>query len=187
MPELTIRMAHHMTRILPIRLGETVLDYGCAKGYLVKALRLLDINAFGCDISSYAIKNVDDSVKRYCEKIPPELPPVPFPGLRFSWIVTKDVLEHMSERDIHWFLSSTAHRCDSMFHVIPLGDGCKFTVPEYERDTTHVTAWPADKWISKFRAYGWNNITYGTEVMGIKELWTSLYETGNGFFWLRRR
>jgi cyclopropane fatty-acyl-phospholipid synthase-like methyltransferase len=52
MPELTIRMAHHLIQQLPIRSAETVLDYGCAKGFLVRALRILDIDAHGaCHLS----------------------------------------------------------------------------------------------------------------------------------------
>ena len=42
----------------------TVLDYGAAKGYLVKALRLLDVNAYGYDISKYAVENADPQIKR---------------------------------------------------------------------------------------------------------------------------
>ena len=55
MPELTIRMAHCLIQDLSIDKSHSVLDYGCAKGFLVKALRLLDIDAFGLDVSEYAI------------------------------------------------------------------------------------------------------------------------------------
>jgi hypothetical protein len=34
---------------------QTVLEIGCAKGFLVKALRDLGVKAYGCDISEYAL------------------------------------------------------------------------------------------------------------------------------------
>jgi len=41
MPELTIPMCHEMINILNIKDDETILDFGCAKGYVVKGFRLL--------------------------------------------------------------------------------------------------------------------------------------------------
>lgn len=46
-PELTIPMAMTIIDLLGIKPNESVLDYGCAKGYLVKALRMLHRNAWG--------------------------------------------------------------------------------------------------------------------------------------------
>jgi len=42
--------------------GDRVLDVGCAKGFLVKDLLALGINAYGLDISSYALKNCEPEV-----------------------------------------------------------------------------------------------------------------------------
>jgi len=46
LPELTIKMAHNIIRYLDLKENEKILDYGCAKGYLVKAFRILDIEAY---------------------------------------------------------------------------------------------------------------------------------------------
>ena len=43
-----------------------VLDAGCAKGFLVEALRDRGIEAFGVDISEYAISEVRPDIREYC-------------------------------------------------------------------------------------------------------------------------
>jgi hypothetical protein len=41
----------------------TVLDAGCAMGFLVESLRKKGIQSFGIDISEYAIQNVHPDVR----------------------------------------------------------------------------------------------------------------------------
>ena len=70
-----------------------VLDFGCSMGFLVKALRILEIKADGCDISDYALSfapegcwNCSDEnvVAMYAEK-------------KYTHIIIKDVLEHLTD------------------------------------------------------------------------------------------
>ncbi len=42
--------------------GDRILDIGCAKGFLVKDLLALGINAFGIDVSKYALLNCEPEV-----------------------------------------------------------------------------------------------------------------------------
>ena len=44
---------------------DTCVDYGCAKGFLVHALRILGSKAYGEDISEYAIEHCYPAVKPY--------------------------------------------------------------------------------------------------------------------------
>ena len=181
LPELTIKMAHNIIEHLGLTGLSTVLDYGCAKGYLVKALRILDIDAYGYDISEYAIRNVDTEVRDYCYLIEN--------GKLFrdnyDWIITKDVLEHMSEEELDDFLLQSRTQTDRCFHVIPLGDGENFIVPEYELDTTHVLAKPMEWWKSRFEKAGWEVESSVYSLRGVKDNWTQKYNKGNGFFILK--
>lgn len=68
MPELTIPFAMRIIDYLHIERGESILDVGCAKGYLVKAFKWLGRDAYGIDISSYAINNADTEIKSYVKK-----------------------------------------------------------------------------------------------------------------------
>jgi hypothetical protein len=47
----------------------TVFDLGCAKGFLVEALRTLGVEAYGIDVSDYAIELADPSVRPYLRRM----------------------------------------------------------------------------------------------------------------------
>jgi len=179
LPELTIKMAYNIIKILDIE-DDTILDYGCAKGYLVKALRILDVKAYGCDISKYAISMIDPDVKKYCKLINKTIP------YKTDWVITKDVLEHMREKDIDYFIKESGKKADKCFHVIPLAKDDKYICREYEKDITHITRKPKEWWINKFEKQGWKLKLFDYYARGIKENWTSKYHKGNGFFIFER-
>jgi SAM-dependent methyltransferase len=46
---------------------KTVLDAGCAMGFLVEALRKRSVEAYGVDISEFAIDQVHNIIRKICE------------------------------------------------------------------------------------------------------------------------
>lgn len=178
MPELTIRMAYHIIQYLGLKAKDKVLDYGCAKGYLVKALRILDIDAYGCDISSYAIDKVDSEVVDFCYLISHQMS---FDD-KFDWVVSKDVLEHMTVKQVKQFLQESHSWSKRAFHVIPLGDGNRYIAEQYERDNTHILREDCQWWTQMFASCKWQIKAFRYAVAGVKENWTSRYPKANGFF-----
>lgn len=183
-PELTIPMASKIIKFLNISEDENVLDFGCSKGYMVKAFRLLDVKAYGVDISNYAIDRVDPEVKNYCKLISNNNY-VPIKK-NFSWVISKDVLEHLSVQQINKFLESYSILCKKMFHVIPLGDNNKFRIKEYHLDKSHKQMKNEKWWINIFKKKGWNTIDFKYSVKGIKDNWFETNQKGNGFFTLQK-
>lgn len=183
-PELTIPMAFWIIRALNLEPGARVLDYGCSKGYLVKALRLLGIDAWGVDISAYAIRHCDSDVRDYCNLITAE-DPVPVTG-KFDLVMTKDVLEHLPESALHDFFRQYSGLSRRMWHVIPLGDNGVFRIPEYHADRSHITIENELWWEQLFREHGWHTTKYSHHVRGIKDNWADRHPSGNGFFNLYR-
>ena len=182
--ELTIKMAHKLIIYLGLKTSDSLLDFGCAKGYLVKALRILEIEAYGCDISEYAINNIDHEVAKYCYLNNQNC--LPFEQT-FDWIISKDVLEHLEEELIDEFLLLARQRTNQMFHVVPLGDEKgNFIISAYNSDDTHIQKKPLDWWIEKFRLHGWTNISYTFRVPGVKDNWTKEYPKGNAFFTVKK-
>ena len=59
LPDQTIPLAGAIIDMLPIRPSDRVCDFGCAMGFLVKALRLLHRDAWGVDLSGYAISEAE--------------------------------------------------------------------------------------------------------------------------------
>ena len=96
LPEATIPMAMAMIDVLGIPRHASVLDVGCAKGYLVKALRWLGREAYGYDVSEYAIAHADPEVANVVGAVPPQKV--------FDYAIAKDVLEHFTPDDVQEFL-----------------------------------------------------------------------------------
>ncbi|MBY0510658.1 MAG: class I SAM-dependent methyltransferase [Rhodospirillaceae bacterium] len=187
LPELTIKMAHHLILTLPINRGEKVLDFGCAKGFLVKALRLLDIDAYGVDISAYAIDQVDPMVRGLCALIKDAADPVCF-NREYDWLVSKDVFEHLNEAQLRQLLTCAKPKVKRMFAAVPLGkdDGSGYIVPSYDNDVTHIIVKPLRWWMDLFLECGWNVDSATHSFRGVKDNWTASWPRGNAFFVISR-
>ncbi len=184
MPELTLRMAHKFIQVLPIGQGEKVLDIGCAKGFLVKALRILDVEAYGVDVSEYAMKHVDGEVRDFCWQSRGCDDPTFFRN-QYDWLIAKDVMEHMTEEELRTLLGRARGAGRHLFAAVPLAsdDECgKYIIPEYDRDVTHVIRKSLGWWKTLFESEGWHVDRASHQFPGCKENWTSRWDQGNGFF-----
>ncbi len=195
-PELTIPMAMTIIDFLDIKRFQTVLDFGCAKGYLVKALRLLYRNAWGIDISKYAMMNVDQGAEDYCcicNKAG-KYETIRFGFLReFDFCIAKDVFEHIPEEDLPDVLGNINVKI--LFAIIPLGGSLtkrlsmpswKFIAPINNCDITHVTCRDQSWWHNVFNENGWRVKGFRHRIEGIKDSYYEKYPDAHGFFILRR-
>jgi len=181
-PELTIPMAHHIAQKLTIHEGQSVLDFGCAKGYVVKAFRLLGIEAYGVDVSDYAVSQAPQDTRDFVRLVGYD-DPIPLlnaKASRYSWIIAKDVLEHISYEALPGLLKRLHAACQDMFVIVPLGDGKRFVVPAYEMDKTHIIREELGWWKARLHEAGFRNVRPSYEVRGIKENWSE-WPQGNGF------
>jgi len=182
LPELTIPFCARICEVLGLGYEDTILDFGCAKGYMVKGFRLLRRQAWGVDVSEYAIKSAPDCVQPFIRCIPA----VNFETMlaHYDWIIAKDVLEHVFYEDLPGVLNSLHTCCDRLFVIVPLGDGAKYNIPAYELDQTHVIRESLAWWESAFSREGFKIEESSYRIEFMKENWSS-YENGNGFFRLR--
>ena len=74
---------------------DLVLDIGCAKGFLVKDLLALGINAYGIDVSSYALMNCEPEVvgRLHLGSADDALP---FPDGSFSAVLSINTVHNLS-------------------------------------------------------------------------------------------
>lgn len=173
-PELTIPMAMTIVDFLKITSADRVLDYGCAKGYLVKALRWLNRNAWGFDVSQYAIENADTEIKPYLSNNEKAL------YLNaFDYIICKDVLEHIPLLELKRLLN--IFRGDKIFSVIPLGKGKKYIAPANDLDVSHIICEDSNWWLDLFAECGWKCVYLSFELKGIKDSYSKLYPGSHMF------
>lgn len=184
MPELTIPMVQAIIDHCGIEVDQLVLDFGCARGYTVRAMRHLHRCAFGIDCSEWAITNCDQSVKDflYCRNGGHENH---INGL-FDWVIAKDVLEHVPQvADV--VTNLMGHARMGVFAVVPLGYGEDgYVVPEYDLDVTHIHRMTLQTWAGLFMRPEWG-IDVRYRVPGVKDnYYKPGWETGNGFITARR-
>jgi len=181
MPDATISMATHLKRYLALCPGDRFLDVGCARGYLVKALRMVDVHAFGYDISEWAIANCDPDVKPYVSNH--------LNGGEYYTVFSKDTFEHIPPDDLRALLAKlipcTRKR---MFVIVPLAkeDGGEYVHPKEENDSTHVNRFTLPTWMDFLQASAPGFIVNGSyRYPGLKP---GCYEVehGYGFITLER-
>jgi SAM-dependent methyltransferase len=118
-----------------------VLDAGCALGLLVETLRARGVEAFGIDLSAYAVANAAADVAPYLAEgsVAAEL------DGRYDLIVSIEVLEHMPAADAEAAVANFCrHTDDVLFSSSPLDFG----------ETSHVYVRPPVYWGEQFARHG---------------------------------
>lgn len=100
----------------------SVLEIGCATGEGVRVLRsVFHMNAYGVDISEYAVRKAHPSVQMYVQKADILNDEIPFQK-KYDIIVSFDVLEHLDCKDVGNLIRRLARLSDMMFHHIYVTD-----------------------------------------------------------------
>jgi len=119
----------------------TVLDVGCAFGFLVEALRSRGVEAYGIDVSPYAIASVHPDVAPFCRVARAT---EPF-GQRFDLVVSIEVLEHLSGAEGAATVTNIgAHTDDVLFSSTPFDFA----------EITHRNVQPPAYWAGLFARSG---------------------------------
>jgi hypothetical protein len=139
---------------------DTVMDAGCAMGFLVEKLRERDIEAFGIDISEYAIGNVHESVRHFCrvDSVTTLLP------RHYDLLVSIEVLEHLSPLQTRDAIANFCQHSDQvLFSSTPI---------DYQ-EVTHVNVHPPDYWARLFARHGFiRDVDYDVSFI---TPWAGLY------------
>lgn len=128
-------------KIIELFSPRTVLDAGCANGYLVSALRQRGVEAWGLDISSYAIESAPEEIKPYlCVQSMTDPLPDHFPQ-RYDVAVTIEVLEHMFPEDGTKAIKRLCQYSDTVIFS---------STPDDIDNRTHVNVQQAEYWAKEF-------------------------------------
>jgi SAM-dependent methyltransferase len=74
--------------------ARTMLDIGCASGFVVEVLRELGVEAEGCDVSRFAVARAADGAKGHV-RVADVLTGLPWPSRSFDVVSVLETLEHM--------------------------------------------------------------------------------------------
>ena len=139
----------------------SVLDAGCAMGMLVEALHARGVDAWGIDISEYAISKVAPEVADRC-RVGSLTDPL---DGRFDLVTCIEVLEHMPSDDSYVALKNLCHASDRILFS---------SSPNDYAEPSHVNVRPPEWWSAQFAALGFlRNTDYDASYVAP---WTVLYE-----------
>lgn len=126
----------------------TALDAGCAMGFLVESLRRRGVDAYGMDVSEYALGQVHPDIRPFCwlGSVVDALPRV------YDLIVCIEVLEHLAPRDAERAVENLCrHTDDVVFSSTPL---------DY-KEASHCNVQPPEYWAELFANNGfWRDLDF---------------------------
>lgn len=187
----TLAYATYLTRHLGLKGHHSIHDLGCARGFLVKALRMLGNEATGSDISEWAIENCDESVKGFVSN---ELSMDP---KSVDWVHCKDVLEHIPEEDIHVMLPKLINMTRvGAFFIVPLTylPRGPYIYPADNMDKTHLIHNTLGCWMRWFlraadtldaKGHGHFSVSGSYHLHGLKQASID-HPFSTGFFTIKR-
>ena len=115
----------------------SVFDAGCAIGLLVEGLRKQGVEAYGMDISEFAITQVAEEYREFCSV---GSVTEPF-GRTYDLITCIEVLEHLLPADAKKAIENLCqHTDDILFSSSPL---------DY-KEVSHVNVHPPEYWVEEF-------------------------------------
>jgi hypothetical protein len=140
---------------------KSVLDAGCAWGMLVEALRKHGVDAYGVDISEYAISKVDESVREFCwqASLTEPLPQ------KYDLVTCVEVLEHMPGGEAEVAIDNL---CDASDRILFSSSPSDYAEP------THVNIRAPEDWSAQFAKRGFlRNVDFDASFL---TPWAVLYE-----------
>lgn len=140
-----------LVRALMIKLflhPKTVLDVGCGKSALVLWLRRLRIEAFGVDLSDYALKNALTSARKYLRRA--DVLDLPFKSGSFNLVTTFALLEHIPEKNLPKAIKE-CQRVAKGWTLHKISGTSRFEQLFPLKDPTHVTVRPYRWWQKLFQ------------------------------------
>lgn len=120
---------------------QTVLDVGCAMGFLVEGLRDRSVDAYGIDLADYAIQRVRPDLKPFCA-VGSILDPLP---RRYDLIVSIEVLEHIPSQFAEIAVQNLCAATDDIIFS---------STPFDYREPSHLNVRSPDYWSEIFAING---------------------------------
>lgn len=182
-PELSVPFAAAIKQFMGMKDGDTIHEIGCAKGFIVHALRTLGLKATGEDISEYAIANCHPDVVNYVSTGWERLP------MAWDYILSKDCLEHLEEHEMRKLLAELLPSLKKlMLIIVPLAkeDGGNYVCPKDEGDVTHKLRWTLPTWISQLESIDRRMVVAGSYYIPQMKQANVAWEKSCGFLTIRR-
>ena len=142
-----------------LRPGDTVLEIGCAKGYMLVEFHKLGMQVAGIDASAYAVENAHPDVRDYIRQ--GDICKLPFSDGTFDLVFGKDVLEHNPEPEVRKAILECMRvsKGPTFFEMCVGRTPLEFQSMK-EWDATYKTTQTPEWWDSLFQEMGFRGEMY---------------------------
>lgn len=130
--------AHHLIEKFD---PKNIFDAGCAKGFLVRALRDRGIEATGLDASEYAISQAASEISDYV-RVGSITEPL---GGPYDLITCIEVIEHVPESEVD---EAVARLCQATDRIV------FSSTPDDFAEPSHLSVKPTEDWVALFARQG---------------------------------
>jgi SAM-dependent methyltransferase len=143
-----------------------VLDVGCAKGFLVYALRNVGIESYGVDVSDYALSQSPRETRPYLTRVNLESDKLPFSDAHFDLVIALGVIEYLKN---YKNMLSQITRVIQHNGIFMMKTIYKTRTSDKYRVNVHNKGF----WITQLESYGFHHILDDKDK---EMLWTMLQE-----------
>ena len=131
---------------------KSVLDVGCAKGFLVEALRDRGVEAYGIDISEHAVSEVREDIRPFCS-VAGATEPI---QRHYELITCIEVCEHLSEFEARSAIRNMATHADAVLFS---------STPSDFAEPTHINVRPIIYWLRAFREFSFAPADFNADIV----------------------
>jgi SAM-dependent methyltransferase len=140
-------------RIIGLYLPSSVLDFGCAKGFLVYDLLQREVDAYGADVSEYAYRCAHELVKPRFMLLKDDK--LDYPDQSLDLLVSRGTLEHISKKRLEQVIPELMRVSKRQFIAVTGGNSSEEKEAALSWDSSHVTIESVDWWVNLLARLGY--------------------------------
>ena len=139
-----------------LKQGDSILEVGCAKGFVLYEFYKRGFEVTGVDASSYAIEHAPLEIRKRIQFN--NTSKLPFPDLKFDMVLAKEVLPHLEENNALNLISECMRvsREGNVFLEIQCAEDAGGQKMMTTWDPTHKTTKPKAWWVHELTRLGFS-------------------------------
>lgn len=157
-------LAETISKLFALR---RTLEIGCATGAIVSHLATFDVEAFGIDVSEFAVEH-----RLHPNVSLGSVTDLPFGDQEFDLVYSCHALEHLPQESKQQAFEEIARVCRGMqFHMMPIIESGPYVGDRFghllnlRSDPTHSLLYPRQWWIDQFQSTGFDAVDVNISVV----------------------
>ncbi len=147
-PDLIWPRVQAIIQATAIRPPNKILDFGCAKGFYVRCLRREGFQAFGIDVSNYALSRSPEDIRPFLS-LASAGSLSSFSDKEFDLTIAKDVLEHLAVDELQVTVEGLCRISKRLMVTVPIcGINRRYLNESDELDVTHRIRFTVAEWMN---------------------------------------